>query len=138
MDDILNDLLRFAYDQGIGVIVDRQLSTDTPSMADTETNQILINYNQPGYEDQLPFQAAHEIQHVLQHHRSSHRLNFRGGMYSEPQIELAANRGAIRMLIPYYTDERSLDHVSFTQFMDYFMIPSHLEKIVIEEFQALA
>lgn len=137
MDSILNDLYQFAYDNGIGVVLNRTLSPNCPSIADTETSKILVNLNQPGYESQLPFQVAHEITHVIEHHKSLHGLGFHGE-HSEPRIELEANRGAIRMLLPYYVDERSLDHVSFTQFMDYFMIPSHLEKNVIEEFQALA
>lgn len=134
MDDILNDLYQLAYDSGIGVILNRTLSSDTPSMADTETNQILINLNQPGKERQLPFQVAHEIQHVLHRDRSAHPLAF-DSMHSDPQMELATNRRALRMLLPYYVDERNIDNYNFLEFMNYFMIPAHLEKTVIEEFR---
>lgn len=137
MDNILEDLYQIAYDNGIGVVLDRTLSTACPSIADTETNKILINLNQPALKNQLPFQTAHEISHVLLHHKSRHGLGFHGE-YSDPHMELSANRGAIRMLLPYYADERSVGQLNFREFMDYFMIPDHLEKTVIEEFQTLA
>lgn len=133
MNNIVTDLLNYALSQGINVHLEPDLGPNTPSFADSQTGSIFINTNN-FRRKQLPFQTAHEIAHILNGDKSSHRLHF-NSMYSEPKTELNANRKAIRMLIPYYADERSIDHISITQFMDYFEIPSHLEKAVIEEFQ---
>lgn len=133
MNDIVTDLFNYALSSGINVYLEPDLSPTTPSFADTESGSIFINSNNFNRR-QLAFQVAHEIAHILNGDKSSHYLGF-NSIFSDPKVELSANRTAISMLIPYYADERNIEQLNSDEFMKTFEIPTHLEKIVIEEFR---
>ncbi|GAX04592.1 hypothetical protein IWT140_02234 [Secundilactobacillus pentosiphilus] len=133
LNDILEDLCNFALSHGIGITLNHEFSPAMKSLADTRNRKILINTGQPD-QQQIPFQVAHEISHVMTNDKSTHLLAF-NSIHSDPQIETRANRGAVDMLLPYYTDERQIEQLNVNEFMTCFDIPAHLEKIVAEEFQ---
>lgn len=132
VDDLITDLLNFAYDNNIGYELTRLLDAYTPSLADTRNRKIIINmgYYRPR---QIPLQIGHEITHVLNEDRSFHNLIGFESIYSDPEIELEADRGGIRLLLPYYIEGKELEQINVKNFMDLFDIPSHLHKTVVEE-----
>ncbi|WP_409440662.1 ImmA/IrrE family metallo-endopeptidase [Lentilactobacillus hilgardii] len=132
MDDIIADLLNYAFDHNIGYELTHFLDPHTPSLADTKRRKIIINmgYYRPC---QIPLQIGHEITHVLNGDRSYHQLIGFESIHSDPRIELAADRGGIQMLLPYYLEGKELEQINVKNFMDLFDIPSHLHKTVVEE-----
>ncbi|MFC6290629.1 ImmA/IrrE family metallo-endopeptidase [Levilactobacillus angrenensis] len=132
MDDIMTELINYAmWEKHISVKLSSELSPYTPSVADSETRSILINTNWY-LQQQLPLHLAHEIAHIINGDHATHPLYF-SPMQSDYKMELNANRTAIKLLIPYYLQERSSEQVNVTEFMTCFVIPSHLENIVREE-----
>mgnify|MGYP001287468857 CR=1 FL=1 len=132
-NDILEDLYNYALDHNIGILSSHEFSSSMTALADTKKRLIIINSGQSN-KQQLPFQVAHEISHVMNGDKSTHLLAF-NSIHSDPQIETQANRSAIQMLLPYYANERQIGLMNYTDFMSCFAIPSHLEAIVVKEFQ---
>jgi len=132
MENILTDLMNYAlFKQHITVIMSSEASFDAPSVAFPDERTIVINTNIRD-KQQLPLQVAHEIGHIVNGDDRRKALYFDPTNTDYP-TELAANRFAVRMLIPYYLDERNADVVNVTEFMNIFVVPSHLEKMVREE-----
>lgn len=135
MDDILTDLLIYALkDQHIRVAMSPEFTLDAPSAVKTESKIIILNTNLSN-KDQLPLQLAHEIGHVVNGDMAVKPLHF-GDQTIDYSMELRANRFAVRKLIPYYMSDRDREHVNVHEFMNIFVIPSHLEKMVTEELYA--
>lgn len=128
MTDYFNDILNFAFDHGIGITLCRDFKPHTPSGANPDTKQIVINMNwyKPG---QLEYVTAHEISHVL-HHDSGY-LYFSGT--AKTPIESDANRGAIDILLPIYFREIEKEDADPYSFMNDFEIPSYMEDYVINQ-----
>lgn len=130
MDNIINDLLNYALDKGIGLIMTKELSPDTTSFADINRNRIVFNLNYRN-KKQLAFQLAHEIKHFENGDKSN------GVLYFTPRknkVEFDANVGAIKMLVPYYMDGKERSQINIYDFMECFAVPSHLEPAVTKEF----
>lgn len=132
MDDIIADLLNYAFDHNIGYELTHFLDPHTPSLADTKRRKIIINmgYYRPR---QIPLQIGHEITHVLNGDRSYHQWIGFESIHSDPRIELAADRGGIRLLLPYYFEGKELEQINVQEFMDCFDIPQHLLETVVDE-----
>lgn len=45
MDDLVTELLNYAFDMGISVVLTNKLQSDTPPLADIDKNRIVINLN---------------------------------------------------------------------------------------------
>lgn len=134
MDNILADLMNYALlQQHISVIMSADASLGAPSVAFPDTRTIIINTNIQN-KDQLPLQMAHEIGHIVNGDQRHQPLYFNPTGTDYP-TELAANRFAIKMLIPYYISDRNVEQINVTEFMNLFVIPSHLEKMVRLEIQ---
>lgn len=131
MTDLMTELINNALDEGISVILTNDLSADTPPLADVDRNKIIINTNwyRPR---QIPLQICHEIAHIKRHDEKIHVLAF-SSIFSDPKDELSANTLAIRMLVPLFFDDVEVENINAQDFIDYFDIPGHLNKIVVEE-----
>lgn len=128
IDEIVTDLLNYAFDHGIALIMTRQLSPHAPSAVDTFSKRIIFNMNMYDRK-QMPLQLAHEIKHIENGDESTELLYFTP---TKAKMEFRANVGAIHMLLPYYMNEKEPDQVNMYDFMDCFSIPSHLEDTVTE------
>lgn len=132
MDNILTDLMNYAlWKQHINVIMTGEASLGTPSVAFPDARTIVINTNISN-KKQLPLQVAHEIGHLVNGDARQKALYFNPTNIDYP-VELAANRFAVKMLIPYYLDERDRERVNVNEFMNLFVIPAHLENMCREE-----
>ena len=135
MENILTDLMNYALlKQHISVILSGEAPFNAPSVAFPDTQTIIINTNITN-KNQLPLQVAHEIGHLVNGDKKQKALYFNPTDIDYP-VELAANRFAVKMLIPYYLTERDTENVNVNEFMAIFVIPSHLEKMVTEELYA--
>jgi len=123
MHQIINDLLNYGLEHGITMIATNQLSPYTPSGTDTETKRIVFNMNWHD-KKQLPLQLAHELQHIMNGDNSSEPLYFTP---TRNKIEHQANIGAIKMLLPYYLEDKQPEDINVYDFMDQFSIPSYLD-----------
>lgn len=132
MENILTDLINYAlWKQHISVIMSGEASFGAPSVAFPDTRTIIINTNIQN-KNQLPLQVAHEIGHLVNGDKKQKALYFNPTSIDYP-VELAANRFAVKMLIPYYLEERDSDQINVTEFMNIFVIPTHLEGMCREE-----
>lgn len=130
IDEIVTDLLNYAFDHGIALIMTRQLSPHAPSAVDTFSKRIIFNMNM--YDKrQMPLQLAHEIKHIENGDKSTELLYFTP---TKARMEFKANVGAIKMLFPYYMDGKERSQINIYDFMECFAIPSHLEPAVTKEF----
>lgn len=112
MDDLLDKVIAFARSKGIEVTRLYELSPVTPCGSDPSQGTIYINMNF-GDQNQLPYQAGHEVQHVLEGHE--------GVLYFTPSkmgMEGAANRGSIDILVPLYFDSVEPEDANAAQFID--------------------
>lgn len=129
INEITASLINKAMELGYSVILETNFSDHTPSAANPHTNTIVVNGNwyQP---EQIQFQLAHEMGHLLNHDDSS-------CLYFSPSkhgIEGRANKKAIDLLLPYYTEDRPLEEFNTVDFMKAFKIPQYLENVVNNEF----
>ena len=84
-----------------------------------------MNWHKP---KQLPYQAAHEIMHVL--HQDPACLYFYSA--SKNSIEGEANIGGIHMLVPLCFADVDQEDANLYQFMQAFDIPAPMEDTALE------
>lgn len=70
MDDLLEYLMNYALDAGIGVIYDATLPSDAPSVSYAKSRIVILNGNW-ARQIESPFILAHEIGHIVLQHRCS-------------------------------------------------------------------
>ncbi|MHB9289657.1 ImmA/IrrE family metallo-endopeptidase [Latilactobacillus curvatus] len=129
MDRIITDLLNYAMDHNINLMITRELSPYTPSAVDTQRRSVVFNANWHN-EKQLAFSLAHEIGHILNGDSSIEPLYFTP---NKAKLEHGANALAIKMLIPFYLEDKEKSHIKAYDFMEGFGIPAYLEDVVIDE-----
>ncbi|KRM35638.1 hypothetical protein FC83_GL000943 [Agrilactobacillus composti DSM 18527 = JCM 14202] len=132
MNDLINDLLNYAFDHGINFMLTRELKSKTPSLADHEQNMIIINMN--WYRQaELPRVISHEIGHM--------RNKDEGVLYfasptSHIKIEVAADVRGLEILLPMYYNRYyecpDMDNIDFNTVVEQLAIPERLWKYVIE------
>lgn len=129
INSVTRKLMAIAYDKGFSVTLDDRFTSHTPSAANPFTNTIVINENwyKP---EQLSFQLAHELGHLINKDRTNVCLYFSP---SKSGIEGNANRTAIRLLLPIYLDGKDKEQVNITKFMDDLDMPHYLEDMVEKE-----
>lgn len=128
MNNYLQNVLSYAFNQGIGITLCRDFSPYTPSGANPKRKQIVINmkWYKP---QQLPYIAAHETAHVL--NEDSGLLYFSGT--AKTSIEAKANRGAIDILTPIYFQDIEKECVDMYAFINKFEIPTFMEDYVFHK-----
>ncbi|APX73381.1 ImmA/IrrE family metallo-endopeptidase [Companilactobacillus allii] len=132
INDMTSALMNLAFDNNIAVIMEDKFSPYTPAAVDTKTKVIVINSNWH-IQNQIPFQLAHEIGHVLNDDGSKACLYFSPSKFG---IEGHANKTAIQLLIPLYFSNIEYIHANTVRFMEAFNIPLYLEDTVIDEIQS--
>lgn len=132
MEDYLRALENYACIYDIAVYHTR-LHSHTPCAASPKHKNVLVNDNY-FIQNQLPFQLAHEICHVL------HGDDSFSTLYQETdlktKIEYEANRDAIKILLKLYAkrlDEPEL--LNYATFEQVFCIPSKLDDVVQQAFK---
>lgn len=70
MNDLLEYLMNYALEAGIGVIYDATLPSDAPSVSYAKSRIIILNGNW-ARRFESPFVLAHEIGHIVLQHRCS-------------------------------------------------------------------
>ncbi|APX73143.1 ImmA/IrrE family metallo-endopeptidase [Companilactobacillus allii] len=129
INEITSSLMNLAFDNHISVIMEDKFSPYTPAAVDTKTKIIVINNNWH-IQNQIPFQLAHEIGHVL------NGDGFKACLYFSPAkngIEGHANKTAIHLLVPLYFENIEYTYANAVRFMEAFNIPLYLENTVITE-----
>ncbi|MBN7275548.1 ImmA/IrrE family metallo-endopeptidase [Ligilactobacillus pobuzihii] len=125
MDSVVEYLLNFALDKGFGFILTDKLKPDTPSCANPQQNKIVINTNWRN-KNELPFQIAHEIGHMLNGDEGTLYYNTYS---SHSKIENNADNKAIDLLLDYCVDMDKTNS-NYSDFMYYYGIPNYLEQNV--------
>ncbi|WP_413627126.1 ImmA/IrrE family metallo-endopeptidase [Fructilactobacillus vespulae] len=124
MRTIINDLLDYGKKHNFEIKLINTLDSDTPSIASTFHQAIVINMNWHN-QRQIPFIICHEISHLLMcNNHDAQNMRLRGRF----NFEYQANCNSIKMLIPYYLeliDEK--ENINYLNFMNYFAIPSNLQ-----------
>lgn len=64
MENLINWLLNYAFDHGIGYVLTDELPSSIPHTASAKRRMILINKHY-GNQQEIPFAIAHEIGHVM-------------------------------------------------------------------------
>ncbi|PIO83569.1 hypothetical protein BSQ39_08330 [Loigolactobacillus backii] len=129
-EDILAELERYACRHGIKVRWASKLNPHTPPVVSVHFRTIVMNSN---WEDknEYPLQLAHEITHIEDGDPDNLILPYSNVAQMDYGVEYKANRGAIDMLLPYYTETfLDLSELNAVEFMQQFSIPSHLEGYV--------
>lgn len=131
MNELITELLNYAFDEGISIQLNGELSPDTPPIADTDANKIIINLNWRR-KRQIPLQICHEIAHI-KHHDAKRSIYAFSSIFSDPKDELSADTYAIRMLIPRFMNGTEPEDINAQNFIDCFDIPGHLSNVVERE-----
>lgn len=127
-DAILHKLLQYAEAHGIKWDSTTELEPDTPCVCLPEWREVLINMSIADIQ-QLPYQVAHEIEHILLGHHQPRYFT----PYVTTGQEGDANRAAIRLLVSmYFEDYSNIDGVNVYQFLDAFAIPYVMEDFAWE------
>lgn len=132
MNNIMTELINKAlFDYKIRVILSADAGSYTPSVTHSASRTIIINTN---WHDkrQIPLHLAHEMGHIINGDHATRPLYF-SEMQTDYQMELEANRTAIKLLLPFYLRDKELESINSQNFMNAFSIPSHLESVVKEE-----
>lgn len=129
-NEVINYLLGLAWDKHIGITLRKDMGPATPSIADADTRNIIINMNWQRKKE-LPFQIAHEISHIL--NKDSGVLYFTT-YANKSKIERNANLTAVDLLIDY-SDSIGANQVNVVQFMEQFGIPPEMEYSVMNKLE---
>lgn len=130
MDENLRLVLNYAMDHQIGFQCTDVLSPITPCGSNPKRRMILINTN---FHDkiQLPYQAAHEVGHVLNQDEGCLYMF----SYSKASAEGGANKRAIDILIPMYFADINQEDANVQRFLDAFHIPSKMSDWAFDSIQ---
>ena len=127
-DLIIERLLNMAKDLGIRVEWSDLFSEYTPPASSTKYQSVVMNANWHN-QNELAFQLAHEIAHVL-NHDDCEMAFYHASYSSQERIEREANNGAIKLLIPIFK-EMGYENNPVT-FMQVFNVPGYLFDNVIK------
>ena len=125
MKEVIEYLLNFAFNKGFGFILTDKLKSTTPSCANPTKNKIIVNMNWHN-QNELPFQLAHEIGHML---NGDEGVLYYSSYSSHSKIERSADDTAIDLLFKYCLDTNDVT-LNYIDFMNYYGIPNYLEQNV--------
>ncbi|WP_125764494.1 ImmA/IrrE family metallo-endopeptidase [Companilactobacillus hulinensis] len=129
INDVTTYLMNLAYDNKTTVIIEDKFSEYTPAAVNTNTKIIVLNskWYRP---NQIPFQLAHELGHILNNDGAKACLYFSPSKFG---IEGHANKTAIHLLVPLFFGDTEYMHANTVRFMDAFGIPPYMESVVTSE-----
>lgn len=130
MNEYLTQVFRYAWDHKIGIECSDLFSPNTPCGSNPAHRLIVINTNFHD-QQQLPYQAAHEVSHVLNQDDGCLYLF----TYSKTSIEGAANKRAIDILVPIFFEDIMPEDANINNFLQAFHIPSKMTDWSIESIQ---
>ncbi|WP_105965024.1 ImmA/IrrE family metallo-endopeptidase [Apilactobacillus micheneri] len=120
-NDILKDLLNYAFDHGIGIET-VHANMNTPCLVLNNKKLIVLNLN--WNKSQIPFALSHEIAHII--NEDDIQLYRSNSCNYKLSFEYNANFRALNILIPIYLKkcEYTMDNIS--PLMDQLKIPNSL------------
>lgn len=128
MDNLMNFLCNYAFDHKIGYQLDSiGFKPDEPSVSNGTLKFVVINTGWKN-SNEIPFQFAHEISHVLNGDIGINKFPVNPTLLKE---EFAANKRAMNILLEY-CDLNKIHMSSAAQFMISFGIPTYLYDLVNE------
>lgn len=129
MKEVIEYLLNFAFNKGFGFILTDKLKATTPSCANPTKNKIIVNMNWHN-QNELPFQLAHEIGHML---NGDEGILYYSSYSSRSKIERNADNKAIDLLFSYCLNMDEVT-INYNDFMKYYGIPNYLEENVRQRY----
>lgn len=128
MNDIMEWLSNYAYDNDIGYIMTHYLEPETPSTSDCDDRLVVINMEWKNA-NEVPFSFAHEIGHIM--------CGDKGKRYFKSEnikdkSEYRANLFAIKLLFNFCSDY-GYSFNNPIKFCELFGIPTELEYVVATE-----
>ncbi|KRL99906.1 ImmA/IrrE family metallo-endopeptidase [Liquorilactobacillus satsumensis] len=131
---VLNSLLKTAAALGIKVIWTKELAAETPAIIALKQRCIIMNLNWHR-RNELIFQLAHEIAHLLFKNIGDEVL-YECSYAQRALIEANANSGAIKLLLPFYCEQKEREDANAGEFISIFAIPAHLNEEVFSQMKA--
>lgn len=125
MNDIMEWLSNYAYDNDIGYIMTHYLEPDTPSTSDCDDRLVVVNMEWKNT-NEVPFSFAHEIGHIM--------CGDKGKRYFKSEnikdkSEYRANLFAIKLLFKFCS-AYGLHFTNPITFCEQFGVPTVLEYVV--------
>lgn len=128
MDNLMNFLCNYAFNHKIGYQLDpNKFTPNEPSVSNGTLRFVIINMNWKDT-NEIPFQFAHEISHVLNGDVGVNKFPVKPTLLKE---EHAADKGAMKILLEY-CDLNKIQISTAARFMETFGIPNHLYDLVSE------
>lgn len=121
MENLINWLLNYAMDHGIGFVLTSNLPAFTPHTASAKRRMFVIN-KKYGSPEELPFAIAHEIGHIMD---GDHGVRYYCSATIHDKDEHRANVFAIKLLRQYCLDN-DIDCSNNIDFYHRFGIPERL------------
>lgn len=122
VNEYIVSFINYCYENHITFTSSDEFDPFTPSQAYPALRQIIINTN--WYDHiQIPYTIAHEIGHV--------QNNDAGVLYFTPtktRFESAADRYAVRLLVPMYHSDVEPEFANVHRFMSALHIPACMEE----------
>lgn len=131
MDIMITKLMQYAYDNDITCVLTSKLNSHTPSSSRPDNHIVLINMNWHK-SNEIPFQFAHELGHVL---NEDEGILYYSSFSNKTKYERAANMTGLDILIPIYIDVTGYTYDNILPFMNQFGIPSGLQDDVLLRFK---
>lgn len=129
---IIDQLSSMAKDLRIRIEWSDLFNKYTPPASSTKYQSVVMNANWHN-QNELAFQLAHEIAHVL-NHDDCEMAFYHASYSSQERIEREANNGAIKLLLPIFKD-LGYENNPVT-FMQVFNVPGYLFDNVIKIMKA--
>lgn len=130
MNDFLNQVLNYAWDNKIGIQCSDLFCPNTPCGSNPSNRMIVINTNFHD-QQQLPYQAAHEVAHILNQDDGCLYMF----TYSKTSMEGRANKRAIDILVPIFFEDIMPEQANVNDFLETFHIPSKMTDWATESIQ---
>lgn len=121
MENLINWLLNYAFDHGIGYVLTDELPSSIPHTASAKRRMILINKHY-GNPQEIPFAIAHEIGHVVD---GDPGIRYYCSATIHDKDEYRANQFAIKLL-KQYCQANDIDCDNQVDFYRRFGIPEKL------------
>ena len=124
MNDLIDWLCEFSFNNNVGFEL-KSMDKDMVSFAIPDINMVFININYHN-QNEIPFQFAHEIGHVLDHDTGLNNFSAPSEYIGE---EYQANLQAIHIIMKFCEDN-NIKIDNYINFMNCFSIPKSLINVV--------
>ena len=130
MDDAIDYLTQYAKDHDIEVKW-AHFSPFTPPGSSYKYHRVVMNLDWHNHQE-LVFQLAHEISHVL-HGDKGDVVYYHACFTGKESVEYKANLGAVKILVPFYCEQRDKENINSYEFETIFDVPFYLNDVVINQ-----